>query len=390
MSQGAVTGTSLPPATPAGSRTERSAELDLLRFIAASAVVFYHYIYRPRIHGVPSVSAYGHLQDVALYGYLGVPLFFLISGFVITWSAHGRTVGQFAVARFKRLYPMFWLGLGITLAVLAIGGRHAELLRPGVIAANLTMVPAHFDDPAVDGVYWTLAIELKLYVYIAILIAVRQVRHLELCLYLWLAGLLLALCFPAIHVLSALTVAPYGSYFVAGAICYLIHASGLTPLRIIALIACLGASEWWGVGEISEFTNAPNMAAPGAVVVLIALCYAAVVAVAVRAWRLPHPALWYALGSLTYPLYLLHNVVGKETSAALEPLLGDWIRVAVVACLAYALAWVCARWAEPWVRGLCGRALNAIQAAAQRAVKLSADWRSGQQQRDSEKSPGDQ
>jgi peptidoglycan/LPS O-acetylase OafA/YrhL len=361
----------------------------VLRFIAASAVLFYHYVYRPRIHGVPSVSAYGHLQDVGVYGYLGVPLFFLISGFVITWSAHGRTVGQFAVARFKRLYPMFWLGLGITLTVLAISGRHAELLRPAVIAANLTMLPGHFDEPAADGVYWTLAIELKLYVYIAILIAVKQLRHLELWLYLWLVGLLLALCFPASHVLSALTVAPYGSYFVAGAICYLIHASGITPLRVIALVACLGASAWWGLGEIAEFTKAPNMAAPGAVVVLIAVCYAAVVAVAVRAWRLPRPGLWYALGSLTYPLYLLHNVVGKEISAALEPLLGDWTRLAAVAGLAFALAWLCARWAEPWVRRLCGRVLHGIQLLAERGFKLVADWRSGQRP-DSENSPGDQ
>lgn len=352
--------------------------------------MFYHYTYRPSIHGVASVSAYGHLQDVWRYGYLGVPLFFLISGFVITWSAHGRTVAQFAVARFKRLYPMFWLGLGITIAVLAIGGRHAQLLRPAVIAANLSMVPGHFGEPAVDGVYWTLAIELKLYVYIAILIAMKQLRHLELWLYLWLGGLLLALWFPAIHVLSALTVAPYGSYFVAGAICYLIHAKGITPLRIAALIACLGASAWWALGEIGEFTKAPNMAAPGTVVVVIALCYAAVVAVAVRAWRLPHPGLWYALGSLTYPLYVLHNAAGKEASAALEPLLGDWTRLVMVGCLAYALAWVCARWGEPWVRGLCGKALNGVQAGAERARKLIADWRSGHRQRGSENSAGDQ
>jgi peptidoglycan/LPS O-acetylase OafA/YrhL len=381
---------SSPRTAAANSRSERSPELDLLRFIAASAVLLYHYTYRPAIHGVPSISAYGSLQHVSRYGYLGVPLFFLISGFVITWSAHGRTVGQFALARFKRLYPMFWLGLGITLTVLTISGRRAELLRPGVIAANLTMLPGRFDAPAVDGVYWTLAIELKLYVYIAILIAVKQLRHLELWLYLWLVGLLLALCFPAIHVLSSLSVAPYGSYFVAGAICYLIHASGITPMRVIALIACLGASAWWGLGDIREFTTAPALAAPGAVVVLIALCYAAVIAVAVRAWRLPHAGVWFALGSLTYPLYLLHNVVGKETAAALEPLLGDWLRLLVVACLVYALAWVCARWAEPWVRGLCGRALNRIQVVAERAVRLIADWRGGRQQRDSEDSPGDQ
>jgi len=353
--------------TRAKSQSERSAELDLLRFIAASAVLFYHYTYRPLINGVPSVSAYAGLQHISRYGYLGVPLFFLISGFVIVWSAHGRTVGQFALARFKRLYPMFWLGLAITLAVVAIRGHRAELLRPSVIAANFTMLPGRFDVPAVDGVYWTLAIELKLYLYVAILIALNQMRHLEYWLYLWVVGLLLALCFPGISVLASLTVAPYSSYFVAGAICYLIRITGITTTRVIALIVCLGASAWWAIGDIHEFTTAPGLATAGTVVALIALCYAAVVAVAVRAWQLPQLGLWFALGSLTYPLYLLHNIVGKEVLATLEPLLGDWIRLIAVACLAYALAAVCARWGEPWVRGMCVKALSGIGELALRS-----------------------
>jgi peptidoglycan/LPS O-acetylase OafA/YrhL len=339
--------------TAADPRHERSPELDLFRFIAASAVLLFHYTYRPEIHGVPSPTVFGSVQQISRYGYLGVPLFFLISGFVIVWSAQGRTAGQFALARFRRLYPMFWVGVAMTLAVLLLTGRRPELLHPRVIAANLTMLPGRFGEPAIDGVYWTLAIELKLYLGIAILIALRQMRRLEYWLYAWLVGIVLAMALPRVHVLTSLTTAPYSSYFVGGAVCYLIRSSGLTVPRAFALLTCLAASCWQGLGAISEFTHDPGLASPSTVMATITLCYAAVGGVAVGAVRLPRLGLWYSLGNLTYPLYLLHNVIGKEVFASLEPSLGDWIRLLVIGCIVYTLAAISARWIEPWARSLC-------------------------------------
>ena len=361
------------PLESAGPRHERSPELDFLRFIAASAVVLYHYAYRPEIHGVPSPTAYGSLQQISRYGYLGVPLFFLISGFVIVWSAQARTVGQFALARFKRLYPMFWVGVLMTLAVVIVSGRRTELLHTGVIAANLTMLPGRFGEPAIDVVYWTLAIELKLYACVALLIATRQIRHLEYWLYAWLVGIILAMAVPQAHILTSLTLAPYSAYFVAGAVYYLIQSRGLTAPRVFAVIVCLGLAIWQALDARTEFTLAPGVAAPAGVIAVVVLCFIAVGAVAVGVLRLPRLGLWLAVGSLTYPLYLLHNVIGREVLASLEPLLGDWARLLLAVCLIYALATICARWVEPWARSLCGRFLSYAQGVTHRSIRQTAE-----------------
>ena len=65
----------------------RVGELDLLRFLAALAVVLYHYTFRGFSNGDMSTMPYPLLVPVTKYGSLGVELFFMISGFVILMSA---------------------------------------------------------------------------------------------------------------------------------------------------------------------------------------------------------------------------------------------------------------------------------------------------------------
>jgi peptidoglycan/LPS O-acetylase OafA/YrhL len=72
--------------------------------------------------------------------------------------------------------------------------------------------------------------------------------------------------------------------------------------------------------------------------------------VAMRWVRLPQARFWAMLGALTYPLYLLHNMVGRVILWELEPHIGPWGRLLIVSAIVYALAWVCARWIEPAVR----------------------------------------
>ena len=67
---------------------KRYYDIDILRFVAAVAVMTMHYLLR----GFAQVDVYqrGHYGSVALlfrYNYLAVNLFFIISGFVILMSA---------------------------------------------------------------------------------------------------------------------------------------------------------------------------------------------------------------------------------------------------------------------------------------------------------------
>jgi peptidoglycan/LPS O-acetylase OafA/YrhL len=334
--------------TPAAPR-DRAPELDLLRFVAASLVVVYHYAYRPAVSGVVDTLVYGGLQDFAAYGYLGVQLFFLISGFVIVWSAAGRRPAQFLRSRFLRLYPMFWVGVALTMVAVWLGDVRPELFNARVILANLTLLPAYFDAPMVDGVYWTLAIELKFYLLIFFAMVLRQMPHIERWMYVWLAACVGLSVWP-VAPLTSIAMLPHGFFFVGGAICYFIRVSGLDRTRVAALLVAAAGSAYHAVLGRGDFTFETQVADPAIVAVLIVAFYGAMLSVAMRWVKLSRPGLWMMLGALTYPLYLLHNMLGRVIMWELESHTGPWARLFIVTAIVYMLAWACARWIEPATR----------------------------------------
>ena len=96
-------------APQAPKRSGRLYELDLLRFIAAFAVLLFHYSFRGYAKDHYTVMPYLSIAPVTKYGYLGVSLFFLISGFVILMTASSGSTRHFVISRLVRLYPAFWV-----------------------------------------------------------------------------------------------------------------------------------------------------------------------------------------------------------------------------------------------------------------------------------------
>ena len=146
----------------------RIPELDLLRFLAALAVVIYHY-------GLPA-DVGQPIARVTEFGFLGVQLFFMISGFVILWTATNKTPAEFVISRLSRLYPTFWVAVLLTAASLYV---LRGTFNPGVVLANLTMVPGPLRQPMLDKVYWTLVIEIKFYGLILCLLLARQLAQFQ-------------------------------------------------------------------------------------------------------------------------------------------------------------------------------------------------------------------
>ena len=62
---------------------------------------------------------------------------------------------------------MFWACCTLTFIVtLLLGGAYFSVSAPQY-AVNLTMLSGFFDVPSVDGVYWSLFVELRFYVLVA-------------------------------------------------------------------------------------------------------------------------------------------------------------------------------------------------------------------------------
>jgi peptidoglycan/LPS O-acetylase OafA/YrhL len=169
----------LPLPGPRDAKKHRITGLDALRGIAAFSVVVGHYTHQ-----------YHHLyrhNDQLLFRYpwapYGVTLFFMISGFVILMTVD-RTArpSDFVWARFTRLYPAYWAAVAITFTVLTIftlPGR-TPTLPQGIV--NLTMVQNWVGVKSIDGVYWTLHVEVYFYLMMFVLLWRGWVRYTEFVL----------------------------------------------------------------------------------------------------------------------------------------------------------------------------------------------------------------
>ncbi len=105
------------PAYPTWARQKVFAPLDAARGLAALAVVAFHIRLSDSFReSLPTIHA------IATHGYLGVPLFFVISGFCLAASAassrrNNESALSFLKRRFRRIYPPLWCSMIVVAAL---------------------------------------------------------------------------------------------------------------------------------------------------------------------------------------------------------------------------------------------------------------------------------
>ena len=216
------------------NRTSRLAELDLLRFVAAVSVVLFHFCAAPIVQGTVDTTAFGAVGTIARFGYLGVELFFLISGFVIIMSVQHRSVRGFLVHRALRLYPSFWAAILLTVIAISILGAATDVPSVRVITANMTMLPGYLGVDKLDEVYWTLAVELKFYAIVAIILSVGLIKRAEALAICWIGLLAIVEVGVGGAWLRSLLIYPHGSLFAAGILFYFVNRDGWTLRRVLS------------------------------------------------------------------------------------------------------------------------------------------------------------
>lgn len=288
------------------AQTAKIGSINTLRFIAAAFVVIYHYTFSFYYRDIAYIDI-PVLRNLFQYGYLGVDLFFIISGFVISLSAEGRNAYGFFKSRIGRLYPVFWICAIITSLFLLFGGHliYSQMSWHRFLA-SMTMMPDLFNyaDP-LDGTYWTLFVEMKFYLVIFLLLLFKKFKDIE-PLAIILSVLML---FTPLVVDSHVTWIPN---FIAGVIFYKIYKEGLTNWRIFALCTTLLSSLIFTFNRIpylSEGYGVPfNMTT---IALYILSFYIIFLLISLNKFKIPNNKYVNTLGLLTYPVYLLHHQIGR-------------------------------------------------------------------------------
>lgn len=292
-------------------KTNRVELIDYLRLIAALGVILFHYTFNGIDNGkISSISQIPALTQFTKFGYLGVELFFMISGYVIFFSAKNKSFSRFVSSRAMRLYPAYWAGLVITsLFILMVGGHHMPISLKAFLA-NLTMLQSFVGIYNIDGVYWTLSYELTFYFFISLCLLLGLKGHLEKVIILWAGAIIISVlaqseALPIFH--------GYYSYFIAGALFAVIkEASPKMKGPVIALtiamfvVCCLVSLDNAQKSALIRSVDYP----PTIILSFVSLFFLAFIAADyTRLGQVSLPGSKFA-GAITYPLYLVHAHIG--------------------------------------------------------------------------------
>jgi peptidoglycan/LPS O-acetylase OafA/YrhL len=270
----------------------RLGTIDGLRGFAAFAVAWFHFT-----NGAPLLPD-GWFKSSGQYGWLGVEIFFVISGFIIPHALHragyqGRDFGLFLVKRIARLDPPY-----VASIVLVVGLSYAAVLAPGSgrqwpeygwaqLLGHLAYINSIVGKPWVNPVYWSLGIEFQYYLMIGALFPLL-VHRCSWIRFGFLAGLVLS----GVLVPRTSLVFVWFPLFVTGILTFQRKAELMSGGTWLASVGVTGTICW--------FVNGPPVA-----VVVVAT------ALVIQFVRIPCSRLT-DLGLISYSLYLLHVPVGGK------------------------------------------------------------------------------
>ncbi|WP_420335691.1 acyltransferase family protein [Roseibium sp.] len=118
---------------------------------------------KPEFRAQGTDRAFPFLEVFANTGWIGVQVFFVLSGFIISASANNGSCWDFLRRRAVRVFPTLWICATIALAIRLLAGEEAtELLMD--YARSVVLFPK---GPYIDGVIWTLVVEAVFYAIVA-------------------------------------------------------------------------------------------------------------------------------------------------------------------------------------------------------------------------------
>ncbi len=369
----AIAGSPDEPGKPPASR--QIIGLDLIRFAAAMLVVIYHVALvawaSPQSAARQIADVEPRLVDwwpVAWVGFIGVQIFFVISGFIIAYSAERARAFDFLKGRFLRLAPALWIAAATSLLIFLSFGLRPPSEALGLFAREAMLHPV---GPWLNVVVWTLGIELSFYALVFGLLLIGRFRWIPfLATVLTILSLSYHVSFRALECgdlqqitpdicdvantynrYSQLLLINHGCYFALGIFLWLATIKKRGADNLWWAVAALGACSLQIMKAVDYNRRMPWFDAAS-------LDAASSYVLAIAVWSLGMAAMWAVVhwndavarrvgpigaravrfvGLATYPLYLVHYVFsGVVAFVALR--LGAPLWLAILLCILAALA----------------------------------------------------
>ncbi|MBP2340028.1 peptidoglycan/LPS O-acetylase OafA/YrhL [Saccharothrix coeruleofusca] len=343
------------PATTTGAG-EYLHGLDLLRVIASCAVVLTHlsawFALNHEEFWLAELVERGLVDPLHLnprLSFLGVALFLLVSGVVVTHVADRERPLQFLRKRVVRLLPLLWVVTALAWALINLGLRvSAEREGPldlGDLLSGLALAN-FFQSPqvALAGVTWTLQIQVAFYCYVALTIPVLRRRPWVPPLGLALLSFVLLLLNNGVQTAMAQQIGKLGVYLPVvciGQLISLAHSRKVGPVAATAIGAVHFTLFTWAdkVGGYTfqgEAMPRTLLVATLLVVLLVAAGGPVSRSAVVRGWSKRTYAIYLVHLSAMYPLYdalmphldhTLVAVLGLAWAMLLAEALHRWVEV---------------------------------------------------------------
>jgi peptidoglycan/LPS O-acetylase OafA/YrhL len=291
------------------SRPDRIAGLDALRACAALAVVLYH------ITGDAFQNQFGAkpVGDLFAFGFAGLDLFFVISGFIIvhihaTDIGHPSRLPRYLYNRLTRIFPAYWVA---TLLVVALGLVNRTAIPIDRITSSLLLIPdTHF----ILVVAWTLPQELLFYAVFALFILRPRLGALAAAV--WLFGSFVYYGTDTPQVPFFLNVRHFEFAIGAAAAWIFPRAEIRRPVALLSaglVLFAIAAIRDIRVGIPTDNLDLLAYGIGGGLILVG-------VAAADRAGRLPTPRWLALLGAASYSIYLTHILAFSLAARVLQRL----------------------------------------------------------------------
>lgn len=276
--------------------------LDFLRAVAALSVCLYHFsgVALPKVTNV-------YMKPLFANGWLGVDIFFVISGFIIPYSLLGKKysaseIGPYLVKRIIRINPPAYAALALVLLQWFLIDNyinHNHVYTGGIslpqIFHNMIFTVPFTPYKWVVGIFWTLAIEFQFYIFIGL--CFNFLFESKGLLWKFVLG------YAAVGLLQYVPFADfrnffhYSSLFAMGGITLLYHQNRITKLEFAAVMLLFTALAYWQLDFLITLTGVLTSAA-------------------ILLTRVENK-IFALIGKISYSFYLIHVLLGTTAEFVL-------------------------------------------------------------------------